>query len=391
MGWFSDRWNDVKSAASTVKDAASGIAESAKSAVKEFASDPVGHTKAAVTAVAETAEYAVKNPIRSAELVYNGATEGIIESAGSIVGLADLAVNHVIIDPFLNPALEGMGAGTVGHTNMGDGVSGFLRDVNTGINGMVGYRFTPPVGEMEKRLFFTGDAAGQIAGFIGVTVATGGVGGAAFATARGANVARGLTTGAAKAYGWVSPTSSMGAFAAESGFAAYHVTSNMNEWRLNDQMLNSGREAQLQDASPTVDAQPSAPSNGTDNTITPDYIEDGAISRQLQQNNESGASRQGPATIEPEYIEDGYYTNLLSQASREGGSYSPSGESALSMEFNPGSSNTPAHVSDMSAPQANYSLTANFDMQSRTANAPVNDVDNHAPSAPLVQQRMIPV
>ena len=33
MGWFSDRWNDVKSAASTVKDAASGIVESAKSAV----------------------------------------------------------------------------------------------------------------------------------------------------------------------------------------------------------------------------------------------------------------------------------------------------------------------------------------------------------------------
>tara|TARA_B100001179_G_scaffold182498_1_gene137927 strand:+ start:1399 stop:2478 length:1080 start_codon:yes stop_codon:yes gene_type:complete len=235
MGWLSDTWDNVSGFATNV-------ASSAKDAVVEFSKDPVGHTSSAINAVKDTAEFAIENPGTAWQITQDATWDGLNTGVASLGEVADLGWNYV-----LNPALSNTVGTDFGDSDIGGFISTNLDEFQQDAYGVLGIENIDPasLSEEGRRLYFIGDAVGQVGGFVATTVLTGGVGGAALGAVRGAGVGRGLVTGAGKVNGWMNPLQSKGAFLVEGAFATHYVHSRMSEEQAEDIETVDEMDAQL--------------------------------------------------------------------------------------------------------------------------------------------------
>ena len=224
MGWLSDTWDNVSGFATNV-------ASSAKDAVVEFSKDPVGHTSSAINAVKDTAEFAIENPGTAWQITRDATWDGLNTGVASLGEVADLGWNYV-----LNPALSNTVGTDFGDSDIGGFISTNLDEFQQDAYGVLGIENIDPasLSEEGRRLYFIGDAVGQVGGFVATTVLTGGVGGALVGGARATGVGRGLVAGAGKFNGWVNPFQSKGALLVEGAFGANYVHSKMNEVQAED-------------------------------------------------------------------------------------------------------------------------------------------------------------
>lgn len=183
MAWYSGIVDWTKEKAENISTTASGIADS----VVSFANDPIGKTAAGIQAVGEYAQergvLGVATDVVRTPLI---ASQGLVSGLASGVGaLGDLGMNlgydwttRHLINLFRDEPLQALNlnlAGRAGNAVMIPGLE--------------------PRNGWERTIFTGNKVVGEIAGFIGITVATGGTagllaGGGAVAARTASGVAR---------------------------------------------------------------------------------------------------------------------------------------------------------------------------------------------------------